>query len=118
MAEWLFDEKGRVCMIFDGDRFLSVDAENLGWLSGIYVYRLNGSFAGWYERGVLYNDHNEAVAFIRNADGHLPSRPGLRATPGMPGLPGRPGKPGLSGVPGRSGYGAWAQGEVIAMFLN
>ena len=66
--------------------------------------------------GVIYDSNNKALGFLRNATGHLPSRPGLGGTPGTPGFSGRPGRPGFSGVPGKPGRGGWSQEDLDAYF--
>ena len=99
--EWLFDKSGNAELFLYQDRFISREGRNLGWLYNNDVYHIStGRHIGWYENGILYNGNNEVVAFARNCQGHLPSRPGIGGIPGTPGIPGRPGKPGFGGYAG------------------
>ena len=116
--EWLFDKSGNAELFLYQDRFISREGRNLGWLYNNDVYHIStGRHIGWYENGILYNGNNDVVAFVRNCQGQLPSRPGIGGIPGTPGIPGRPGKPGFGGRPGRPGRGGWSREYVRAMFL-
>lgn len=117
MAEWLFNKEGHAQFIIYGERFISKNGNNLGWLFKNHVYNLNnGRHLGWFENGVLYDGSNRAIAFLRDATGYLPSRPGMGGIPGTPGIPGKPGVPGLSGIPGRPGYGGWTNLSLEKFF--
>lgn len=117
MTKWLFDKKGQAQLFLHDDRFISKNGKNLGWLYSNNVYHINnGKHLGWYEKGILYDSNNNVIAFERNCEGHLPSRPGIGGTPGTPGLPGTPGRPGFSGTPGRPGFGGWSNKDIYDMF--
>lgn len=116
--EWLYDKSGDAKLFMYQDRFISREGKNLGWLYNGNVYHIKtGRHIGWYENGILYDSNNDVVAFTRNCQGHLPSRPGLGGTPGTPGIPGKPGRPGFGGKPGRPGFGGWSRDDVQSMFL-
>jgi hypothetical protein len=116
MASWLFDRSGHPEILFDGDKLRSSRGVVIGWISGENVYSLNGHHAGWFEGGVVYDRQNRALAFLADAGGHLPSRPGLAGTPGVPGFSGVPGRPGFSGTPGRPGMGGWSNEDLSTYF--
>ncbi|MCT7473463.1 hypothetical protein N5T11_09710 [Aliarcobacter cryaerophilus] len=80
------------------------------------MYSLQGRHIGWFEDGVLYDNQNKALGFLRNSTGYLPSRPGMSGTPGMPGFSGRPGRPGLSGTPGKPGRSGWSSNDLANYF--
>lgn len=115
--DWLYDRYGQATLFIYGDRFISQNGTNYGWLYNGHVYGLrDGRHIGWFENGILYDEHNKVIAFMRNATGHLPSRPGIGGTPGTPGIPGKPGRPGFSGISGRPGYGGWSSQSLDAFF--
>jgi len=117
--DWLYDCHGQASLFLYGDRLISHHGENLAWVLGDHVYAINsGRHLGWFEKGILYDSSNRVLAFMRDATGHLPSRPGLCGTPGTPGIPGRPGTPGLSGIPGRPGYSGWSSQSVDGYFQS
>ncbi len=88
--DWLYDKKGQALLFIYGDRFISKNGKNLGWIFNNNVYGLkNGKHLGWFENGVLYDGMNKVIAFSRNASGYMPSRPGFGGVPGTPGIPGR-----------------------------
>jgi len=116
MAEWMFDQMGNTCLIFDGDKIRNDGGDVVAWISQNNVHSLTGNHVGWYEGGVIYDSDNSALAFIRNCSGSLPNRPALSGTPGMPGFSGVPGKPGLSGVPGKPGRGSWSIYDATRYF--
>ena len=103
--DWLYDKNGNAELFIYGNRFISKRGENLGWLYNGKIYGLkNGHHLGWFEDGVIYDLNNCVFAFLRDASGHLPYRPGLSGTPGIPGIPGSPGIPGFSGTYARPAY--------------
>lgn len=114
MADWIFDRHGRATLILDSDCIRNSRGQVVAWISGDNVYTLQGRHCGWLEDGVLADSHNRVLGFLRNATGHLPSRPGIGGTPGTPGFAGRPGRPGLSGTPGKPGRGGWSNEDLAA----
>lgn len=116
---WLYNRNGQAILFTYNDRFISKDGKNLGWIFHNNVYGLrNGKHLGWFENGILYDGRNNVIAFLRDASGCLPSRPGLGGIPGTPGIPGRPGTPGLSGEPGRSDFGRWSSQTIDDFFAS
>jgi len=95
MADWMFDKRGRPCLILDGNQVRSRRGAVVGWIEGGSVHSLRGAHIGWFEGGVIYDSRNSALAFARRHSAHLPSEPGLSAEPAMPGFSGVPGRPGL-----------------------
>jgi len=116
MAEWLFDKSGKPTLILDNDCIRNQSGVVIGWLYGNGAFSMNGAHIGWFERGVVYDRNNNALGFTQQADGYIPSRPGLAGTPGMPGFAGRPGRPGFSGMHGRPGLGGWSQAFLGSYF--
>lgn len=115
--EWLYDKNGRAQIFQYNDRFISSQGNNLAWIYNGNVYHLkSGNHIGWYEKGVLYDQDNKPLAFIRNCEGHLPYRPALGAIPASPAMPAIPARPGFSGIPGRPGYGNWSSKEILKFF--
>lgn len=117
MAEWLFDGRGSVCLILDGEKIRSGRGEVVGWINGSSVHSLGGAHTGWFEGGVIYDRDNCVLAFSRNRTATLPGVPGIGGTPGMPGFSGTPGRPGFSGAPGRPGRGGWSR-HVAATYFS
>jgi len=116
MTQWIFDRNGRATLILDSDCFRNNRGQVVAWISGTNVYTLNGRHCAWFEDGVLTDSHNRVLGFLRNATGHLPSRPGIGGTPGTLGFAGRPGRPGFSGTPGRPGRGGWSTEDLQTYF--
>lgn len=116
MCEWIFDKTGRATLILDTDCIRNNHGQMVAWISENNVFDLAGHHRGWFEDGVLADSRNHVLGFLRDATGHLPSRPGLGGTLGMPGFTGRPGRPGFSGVPGRPGRGGWSS-EALATYF-
>jgi hypothetical protein len=116
MVEWMFDRHGKARIIFDGGKLRSSHGVVVAWIKEPNVYYLGGQHAGWFEDGVLFDSRNHVLGFLRDAEGHLPSRPGLAGTPGMPGLAGTPGRPGFAGTPGRPGRGGWSSEDIAEYF--
>ncbi|HHQ6599936.1 TPA: collagen-like triple helix repeat-containing protein [Serratia fonticola] len=119
MANWMFDRNGNPTLIHDSECFRSRNGAVIAWIDDDNVYYLRGEHAGWFEDGILYDNHNKALGFLSNATGSLPSSPGLSGTPGMPGFHGTPGVPGFSGVPGKPGRGgSWSSNSLAAYFTR
>ena len=115
MAEWLYDKSGNATLILDTDCIRNRSGVVVGWLSSNGAFSINGNHIGWFERGVVYDRNNNALGFTSQADGYIPSRPGLAGAPGMPGFAGRPG---LSGMFGRPGFGGWSQAPLSSYFTE
>lgn len=118
MAEWAYGRNGRATIIVDNDCFRNSRGQVIAWINGINLYSLRGQHIGWYEKGIIYDNNNSVIGFIRNRTGHLPSTPGIGGTPGTPGFSGKPGKPGLSGVPGRPGHGGWSMNNDLDSYFE
>jgi hypothetical protein len=116
MSDWIFDRNGRATLILDSDCIRSSRGQVVAWISGNNFYTMQGRHCGWFEDGVFSDSHNRVLGFLRNATGHLPSRPGIGGTPGTPGFAGRPGRPGFSGAPGRPGRGGWSNEDLASYF--
>jgi hypothetical protein len=116
MAEWLFDKSGNAKLILDNDCIRNRSGVVVGWLSSGGAFSINGNHIGWFDRGVIYDRNNNTLGFTHQADGYVPSRPGLAGAPGMPGFAGRPGRPGFSGMFGRPGFGGWSQVSLDIYF--
>ena len=116
MAEWMFDRHGKARIIWDSDKLRSSHGVVVAWIEEPNVYFRGGRHAGWIEDGVLFDSHNRVLGFLRDAEGNLPSRPGLAGTPGMPGLAGTPGRPGFAGAPGRPGRGGYSSDDIAEYF--
>ena len=117
MSDWVFGQNGQATIIFNDDCFRHNSGQVIAWVSGDNVYSLRGQHMAWFESGVLYDNRNSALGFIRNSSGALPSRPGIGGTPGTPGFSGKPGRPGFSGAPGKPGRGGWS-GNDLASYFN
>lgn len=116
MPDWIFDGSGSAVLLIDDDCLRNRNGQVVARISGRNVYSLAGFHRGWYEEGVLYDSGNQALGFVRDASGYLPSRPGIGGTPGIPGFAGRPGRPGFSGVPGRPGLSGWSAADLQSYF--
>lgn len=115
--EWLYNKNGQAKLFAYEDRFISSRGENLAWIYNENVYNIkNGKHVGWFEKGVLYDKDNKAIAFTRDCKGYLPYYPGLCGIPGTPGIPGKPGRPGFAGMPVRPGYGGWSNRNIEDYF--
>jgi hypothetical protein len=87
MADWVYDRRGRPQIIVDENRFLDKSGtETLGWRNGVNTYGIDGSDAGWFENGVLWDKRNHCVGFVAEATGDMPSRPDPVDPPPMPSL--------------------------------
>lgn len=116
MSDWIFGRSGLATVIYDNDCIRNRRGQVTAWISGINVYYRNGQHAGWFEDGVLSDSRNQVLGFLRDATGHLPSRPGIGGTPGTPGFGGRPGRPGFGGTPGRPGRGGWSSEDLSTYY--
>lgn len=116
MAQWLFNRRGRATIIYDSNCFRNNGGHVVAWIYGDNVYSLKGRHVGWFEGGIFYDSHNNALGFLPNFTGYLPSIPAIGGSPGMPGFSGRPGRPGFSGIPGRPGYGGWSSYDLDSYF--
>lgn len=116
MIEWFFDKNGLLRVFLYGDRFISSQGCNLGWLAGGGIYTLNGSHIGWAERGVLYDENNDILAISTNGAGHMPTRPGINGAPQIPEIPAPPVRPHLSGTLERVGHGGWSRKTIEEFF--
>lgn len=116
MSSWLFNRYGKPVLIFDTTNVRDARGKLIAWISGRNVYSLSAKHIGWFEGGVIYDNRNKALVFQSNAEGHLPSRPGLSGAPGLPGLSGVPGRPGFPGAPGRPGFSGWSEEDPLNYF--
>lgn len=116
MIEWFFDKNGLIRLFLYGDRFISSQGRNLGWLAGGGIHTLNGSHIGWVEHGVLYDENNDILAISTNGAGYLPARPGINGALQIPEIPPSPVRPHLSGKLERLGYGGWSRKTVEEFF--
>jgi len=118
VTDWIYGKNGQATVILDRDCFRSNRGKVIAWSKGENVYSLSGKHIGWFEEGVLYDSRNQALGFLRNSIGYLPSRPGIGGTPGNPGFGGRPGRPGFSGVLGKPSRGGWSQNDLSTYFIS
>lgn len=115
--DWLFDQRGQPVGMLTGVTLRDLEGQVCGWLTGVGVYSLSGRHVGWFDRGVLYDSKNCALAFQRDASGPLPSRPSVFSTPGTPpGMGGTPGHPGFEFAPSRPSYGGWSSSSFDRVF--
>ncbi|MFC5702217.1 4-fold beta flower protein [Cohnella faecalis] len=117
MNEWYFDRFGQAMFVIaEGDRFVSRNGRNLGWLKDKSVYTLTGRPVAWLDNGVMRDGSGNIVAFARSAAGVLPSVPGMSGAPGTPSLPGRPPLPGFAGTMSNPGGGGWGSKTIRELF--
>ncbi|MFC5401877.1 4-fold beta flower protein [Cohnella soli] len=118
MSDWYFDRFGQAAFVVaDGDRFVSKNGRNLGWLyQDNQVFSLTGQPLGWLDKGVLRDRSGSVVAFSRSGSASLSSIPGTSGAPGSPSIPGRPAKPGFAGSVSDPGKGGWGSKTIREFF--
>lgn len=117
MGDWYFDRYGQAAFtVVDGDRVVSRNGRNLGWLRDKEVYTLVGRPIGWLENGVLRETSGFVVAYTREAASRLPSIPGMSGEPGSVPSAGRPAKPGFAGSVSRPPTAGWGTKTIRDFF--
>lgn len=114
--KWLYNRNGKAKLFLHEDRFISKTGENLGWLIETSVYSLEGNHLGWFEKGIMYDENNSIMAFLKNATGYLPTCPKLDCIPGKPCIPEPSEKPGLCRMPFRTCLGGWSKKTLKQFF--
>ena len=101
--EPIYGNTGQVVAWFDDADVLDINGRYIAFIyqGNIIAYNGNGH-VGWFEGGVFWDSHYQAVGMLRETSASLP-RPGFGGTPGRPGKAGKPGRPGIPGTPGKPG---------------